>query len=673
MEFLNFLSDSRSYLGVEIPRVIEWAVLTIAFVFSIISCYFVVVFRHCSSQLGKAQKLIDAVDDGLTKYQLGELTEQFSKIKLIFPMWREFRKTVVPERMGDDSARIFATRQSEEFFTFARLVDHPLETSVFLAVPGVMTSLGLLGTFLALFVGLNGLSVQASGEVHGIDKFITALSGKFVSSILGLFLALVSLAIVRVCVARLYKRAGVLQASINHAFERYPQETILLEMLRQLEDQSSAYKSFSADLAGQIKSSFHEDIGNLAETMNGALATLNANISEQGNHFRSFSEAFSPLVKESMKEGLEPGIQAVQQSLGVLSSAADELKAQKAESSQEMMEKMLSKFQESLTGSAGSQFTKLGEVLSETATFSQQMNAQIRDFLGEMKLVMEVQHSGMNQQRGALEDSIAKMLSNFDSISTNQLQNMQQQLSNIVQQTEVWTQKFSNVLEEKTGQQANQFENFVTGVKQAQEEYVASTTSSMNHILKSVSSHTAGVENSVIRIVERMDSHAQALSGLTTSVTESAKEFDGVMARNTNLISQLKTVSDSLQQTASYAKEASASLNSSTGTSSQAAERLLLALNSSGEVFAKMQQVLKDHNDLYSTLDEKFSRATQQISAALVTYNKVTSEGLNKHLTEFDSALTSACTRLGETVESIEGPIDELAEVISKATSTATR
>lgn len=673
MEFLKFLADPRVYCGVLIPRVIEWSVVTIFVVFLLIVVLFVLLVLRNRNDIGTAIAILESQDGDITKQQLNELTDKFNEISTIKPMWKEFSKTIVAERLGESSSRVFATKQAEEFFTLARLVDQPMRAAQFLIVPGVMTSLGLLGTFLALFVGLNGLSVQPSGEVHGVDTFITGLSGKFVSSILGLFLAIFSLVAVRLSIGSLHEKAVLLQISLNKVFQRYPQESILLEMLRQLEDQSAAYKSFSADLAGQIKSSFHEDIGNLAETMNNSLAALNQNIADQGRHFRSFSDGLAPIVTQSMKEGLQPGVEAVQQSLGVLSTAAEELKAQKAESSQEMMEKLLVQFQQSLTGSTRSEFTKLSEVLSETATFSQQMNAQIRDFLSEMKAVMEAQQSGLSQHRSAMEESIARMMVDFDSLSTSQLNSIQERLSKVILQTEEWTESFRVALEERSGQQANQYESFVERMRKAQEDYVVTTSSSMNGVLESVTSHTAGVEASVLRLMELMNSHAQALGGLTTSLSSSAKTFDMVMTKNSTVVAQLKIVADTLQQAAKIADDASNALNSSTGNSSKAAERITQSLLGSADLFTRMQQVLKDHQALYSTLDEKISKATQQLSTALTTYNRVTSEGLNRHLTDFDSTLASACNRLGETVESIEGPIDELAEVISKAAGNLSR
>src|SRR2546421_241 len=56
------------------------------------------------------------------------------------------------------------------------------------AVPGVLTSLGLLGTFVALLIGLYGLQKNLDGT-WAIDPLVSNLSGKFVTSIVALALS----------------------------------------------------------------------------------------------------------------------------------------------------------------------------------------------------------------------------------------------------------------------------------------------------------------------------------------------------------------------------------------------------------------------------------------------------------------------------------------------------
>ena len=58
------------------------------------------------------------------------------------------------------------------------------------ATPGLLTSIGLLGTFIALLIGLNGLEAKPDGT-YELSHLISNLSGKFVTSIVALALSVV--------------------------------------------------------------------------------------------------------------------------------------------------------------------------------------------------------------------------------------------------------------------------------------------------------------------------------------------------------------------------------------------------------------------------------------------------------------------------------------------------
>jgi len=69
-------------------------------------------------------------------------------------------------------------------------------SSFYQAVPGILTGLGLLSTFVAILLALTGLHVSVANNtetVTGIRELIDGLSGKFLSSIVGLLLSIIFL------------------------------------------------------------------------------------------------------------------------------------------------------------------------------------------------------------------------------------------------------------------------------------------------------------------------------------------------------------------------------------------------------------------------------------------------------------------------------------------------
>ena len=76
-------------------------------------------------------------------------------------------------------------RSASEFFSFESLCAAHLNVRFYRQLPAFMTGMGLMFTFLAILIGLGKLHANGS-EIDGIQGLINGLSGKFVTSIVGL-------------------------------------------------------------------------------------------------------------------------------------------------------------------------------------------------------------------------------------------------------------------------------------------------------------------------------------------------------------------------------------------------------------------------------------------------------------------------------------------------------
>ena len=71
-------------------------------------------------------------------------------------IWAEYAETLHPQAgTGDErTTRWRATTLAETFFTEQALVDSPLKTEFYKHLPGILTGLGIIGTFTGLIIGL---------------------------------------------------------------------------------------------------------------------------------------------------------------------------------------------------------------------------------------------------------------------------------------------------------------------------------------------------------------------------------------------------------------------------------------------------------------------------------------------------------------------------------------
>ena len=141
--------------------------------------------------------------------------------------WAQYRMTLILERVPWFlEARIFSTRRAEEVFTQEALFAHRVNLSFYSQFPSLVTGLGLLLTFLALFVGLGKLHAQGS-EIVGIQGLINGLAGKFLTSIVGLMVANLFTFIEKPQVARLMSAHHRFLGLIDQLFPRKTMEQML--------------------------------------------------------------------------------------------------------------------------------------------------------------------------------------------------------------------------------------------------------------------------------------------------------------------------------------------------------------------------------------------------------------------------------------------------------------
>jgi hypothetical protein len=100
--------------------------------------------------------------------------------------WWSYRKTLAIEQPAWFlEPSVHSQRSATDFFSFEVLCADQFNMRFYRQLPSFLTGIGLLFTFLAILIGLSKL--HANGlHIEGIQGLINGLSGKFVTSIVGL-------------------------------------------------------------------------------------------------------------------------------------------------------------------------------------------------------------------------------------------------------------------------------------------------------------------------------------------------------------------------------------------------------------------------------------------------------------------------------------------------------
>jgi len=150
--------------------------------------------------------------------------------------WRALEESMAYYTSPSGEQGWFLTRPVMECLPEDETVESFYHYTFHQAVPGILTALGLLATFVAILMALAGVTYDARDPlrpVSGIDQLINGLSGKFLSSIIALVLSVVfTLLEKKVCDQQLRNGHYELIRRLKSVFPLLTQSRILLDIQR---------------------------------------------------------------------------------------------------------------------------------------------------------------------------------------------------------------------------------------------------------------------------------------------------------------------------------------------------------------------------------------------------------------------------------------------------------
>jgi hypothetical protein len=161
-----------------------------------------------------------------------ELDQAMREFEALRRPWIQFRKALLIEHVPwFKEPRVYSTRRAEEFFTHEAVLGRRIDLGFFAQVPSLITGVGLLLTFVAICIGLSRL--HADGQtIAGIPGLINGLSGKFLTSIVGLVCANLFLLLERPAVRSLLADRAEFVALLDESFPRRTVEDLVDELRR---------------------------------------------------------------------------------------------------------------------------------------------------------------------------------------------------------------------------------------------------------------------------------------------------------------------------------------------------------------------------------------------------------------------------------------------------------
>jgi len=193
MDLLQHLIPDFAHMFSANPNGISaWFWLVTALIFGFSLFFLMLHFRHFKARMRALRSLLDGQSKDTLATSRRETLHKAQELKAsnVGMLWREFDESLV---QSSDQQKLFNTLDAEHFFNARTLASGLTASRLLAAAPSFLVAVGVLGTFVGLTVGLEGL-VGTSDEIEalkgGINKLISGAAVAFMTSVWGVAFSL---------------------------------------------------------------------------------------------------------------------------------------------------------------------------------------------------------------------------------------------------------------------------------------------------------------------------------------------------------------------------------------------------------------------------------------------------------------------------------------------------
>jgi len=298
-------------------------------------------------------------------------------------LWREYAQTLhaIPDPANPKAFAAWrATAMAEDFLTERALVDTPLKTDFYKHLPGILTGIGIIGTFTGLIAGLNHFEVSSNTELvrSSLRSLIQGVGQAFEVSAAAITLAMLITWIEKSIVTRCYRQVEQLVQRIDSLFDAGVGEEYLARLVRASEA--------SAVQAARLQQAI---VGELRQGMAAMLA-------QQQQASLQHQEALASRVADAVAKTVAG---ALQEPLARMTTAVERLGSGQGAAVGGALEKALQQFSGRLDDTFGQRQDGLESLLQRTASALESTVGELGKVAGRLELV----------GRGAVESAAGRL------------------------------------------------------------------------------------------------------------------------------------------------------------------------------------------------------------------------------------------------------------------------
>ena len=548
-------------------------------------------------------------------------------------LWSEFSETLHPQKKQDDSGQLKitcyrATAMAEVFFSEQALVETPLKTAFYKHLPGILTGLGIIGTFSGLIYGLSGFEVTgADPEIikKSLSVLIRGVGDAFKVSAAAIGLAMLTTWWTNRELTLRYRQVERLCQLIDSFFDAGAGEEYLARLVEASET--------SATQATQLKDALVTD-----------LKEILTDLTER--QIREMSSGIGQSFADSLREPMER-----------ISKAVEGVGANQGDAVNRMLTDVLSDFSVRMEKMFGGQLSGMSELLAQTAqamqvsassfdklatnisTAGQNATEAMADRLNQAITSMEDRQSVLNKQMGEFVEQIRASVNQSQTESAQKLQEtlgkLGEKVAGVIGQIQDQSRENSTAQAYAATNLSNHVETLITQLVKTSGDLQASvsalstaTTSSIERMnfgaeLLAIASDdfakaghsVAGTMSSAAEATIKIQSSAQSLSSATASAQQIFADYQRTSDTLAAMLTDLKSTVEIAKKEAGLTTQLVSQLKAAAdqlGHAEQLADSYLQGIN---KVLTESHQSFA--NEITNTLRQGNAQFQQELSQAV--------------------------------------------------------
>ena len=596
--------------------------------------------------------------NGLRVEQLDEYRVALDKLETLpRDWWARIDHSIALYTDPAEQEGWYLTERPRNLLPYDIVIGQNFHAAIYGAIPGILTGLGLTGTFIAILLALYGVhydEFNAVKPVTGMEGLINGLSGKFLSSIIALFLSILFTVREKRIVRSLRRSYDGLISGISDAIPYLSTSRILLDIHRFSAKQTVSVSNISSEVVDRLTNAFNDRV------------------------VPGLASGMSSGVAEKLQYEFRPTMERMAASLDQLQAAIVNLESQKQDSVTGEFERMTRALEESITQALSTMGREFRDALSGSA----------RDEFGNVQGTLETTRtvlSEMNNQFAQMQTALGVIIAKVEETTTDQLKTGREQTEAL----STLMHGLMNKLHETAEQNMNNVQTQLTKVVSDLTDKVTGLSVDMMEAAKDMANHS---QQSASSIIDKTDAWSEAtakrLEALLANIENRSRDFkeasaalleaktfmSNLLTNNANALAQMADASRNVQAYTSGLVGQSDSLRAISGDHAKVSNQLQLTasgIKASLDVHEKLlgeyRRTIAEYKSVVDTLHEPIARIMQATSNGLRDYNQSVEKNFTNIVEVADKLVPKAANLLNGQIEELGSQLEELGDVISKA------